>query len=251
MTILEALSATGLRSIRYAKEIPGVKQIYANDISIQAVEAIKENVKRNKVEHMVSCSHDDAIILMHKMSRSEKFDIVDIDPYGCPTRFLDGAVQTVADGGLLLVTATDMGMLCGNTPESCYVKYGSIPLKSKACHELALRILLRHVEVQATKYGRYTVPILSISADFYIRVFIQIFTSPVKCKLSSSKQSMVYQCTGCTSLTLQPLGILKPNPTEKNPNQMKFCIPVGPAVNSKCEHCNQGFHVRIFVSLFW
>ena len=28
-----------------------------------------------------------------------RFDIVDLDPYGAPTQFLDGAVQSVADGG--------------------------------------------------------------------------------------------------------------------------------------------------------
>ena len=43
--ILEALSATGLRSIRYAKEINGVKEIVANDISKRAVASIANNVK--------------------------------------------------------------------------------------------------------------------------------------------------------------------------------------------------------------
>lgn len=61
LRILEALSATGLRSIRYAKEIAGVKEIIANDLSKQAVEAIKENVIHNKVEHLISASHADAM----------------------------------------------------------------------------------------------------------------------------------------------------------------------------------------------
>ena len=36
------------------------------------------------------------------------YDAVDLDPYGSPTQLLDSAVQSVSDGGLLLVTATDM-----------------------------------------------------------------------------------------------------------------------------------------------
>ena len=32
-----------------------------------------------------------------------RFDIVDLDPYGAPTQFLDGAVHSVADGGTYLV----------------------------------------------------------------------------------------------------------------------------------------------------
>lgn len=87
-----------------------------------------------------------------------------------------------------------MAILAGNNPESCYAKYGSIPLKTKACHEQAIRILLRCLENHATLHGRYIKPLLSCSADFYIRVFVRVFTSPLECKLSSSKQSMFYQC---------------------------------------------------------
>lgn len=164
------------------------------------------------------------------------------DPYGNPTQFLDGAVQSIAEGGLLLVTATDMAILAGNTPESCYAKYGSVSIKSKACHEMALRILLRCIESHATRYGRYIKPLLSISADFYIRVFVRIYTSPLECKLSSTKQSMIYQCVGCTTFALQPLGITKPNPSEKNPKQFKYCLPIGPNFKDHCEQCNNRYY---------
>jgi len=35
-----------------------------------------------------------------------------------------------------MVTSTDTAVLCGNTPEACFNKYGSIPIKHKACHEI-------------------------------------------------------------------------------------------------------------------
>ncbi|CAG2058050.1 unnamed protein product [Timema podura] len=125
LNILEALSASGLRSIRYAKEVPGLNSIVANDISEAAVTSIRANIAHNDVNHLVTASHSDAV-----------FHAVDLDPYGCPSHFLDAAVQCVSDGGVLLVTCTDMAVLCGNTPETCYSKYGSISLKNKACHEM-------------------------------------------------------------------------------------------------------------------
>uniref|UniRef100_A0A336K6H1 tRNA (guanine(26)-N(2))-dimethyltransferase n=1 Tax=Culicoides sonorensis TaxID=179676 RepID=A0A336K6H1_CULSO len=241
ITILEALSATGLRSIRYAKELHGVKEIVANDLSRQAVDAIKNNVDRNGVSDIITPSEADAI---HLMSRdNKKYTAVDLDPYGCPSRFLDSAVRTVEDGGLMLITSTDMAVLCGNTPETCFIKYGSVSLKTRACHEQALRILLRCIESHANLYGRYITPLLSISVDFYIRVFVTIHTSQHECKMSSSKQSMVYMCTGCDALTFQPLGILKPNPTVKNPKQVKFAVPTGPPVPQRCEHCGHPHHM--------
>lgn len=61
ITILEALSATGLRSIRYAKEITNVKNIIANDISAKAEKDIQRNIKLNNVEKIVESSCDDAV----------------------------------------------------------------------------------------------------------------------------------------------------------------------------------------------
>lgn len=61
LRILEALAATGLRSIRYAQEIAGVRQIVANDLSRQAVESINTNVRHNKVDHLIETSHADAM----------------------------------------------------------------------------------------------------------------------------------------------------------------------------------------------
>ena len=66
----------------------------------------------------------------------KRFSIIDLDPYGSPSQFLDGAVQSVDDGGLLCVTCTDMGGLCGNHGEAAFAKYGCMPLKAKYCHEM-------------------------------------------------------------------------------------------------------------------
>lgn len=80
--------------------------------------------------------------------------LLDLDPYGCAAKFLDPAVQAVQNGGLLCVTATDMAILCGNTPETCRAKYGSVSLRGKFCHEMALRILLCSIESAANRHGR-------------------------------------------------------------------------------------------------
>ncbi|XP_053978045.1 tRNA (guanine(26)-N(2))-dimethyltransferase [Hylaeus volcanicus] len=233
ITVLEALSATGLRSIRYAKEVQGIKQIVANDISAKAVESIKKNVQYNEVENLVTPSHEDATLLMYQ-SRKECFDVIDLDPYGCPTIFLDGAVQCVSDGGLLMVTATDMAVLAGNSPETCYLKYGAVSLKSKACHEIALRILLQNIASHAARYGRYIVPILSISADFYIRVFVKIFSSQIKCKDNAAKVGMIYQCTGCESINNQPFCYKKSSGPYK--------VSQSPCVDQLCNICQHKQH---------
>jgi tRNA (guanine26-N2/guanine27-N2)-dimethyltransferase len=59
--ILEALAATGLRSIRYAKEVEGFDEVVANDIMDEAVRMIEKNVKANNVEGKVVTSRSDAM----------------------------------------------------------------------------------------------------------------------------------------------------------------------------------------------
>ena len=80
-------------------------------------------------------------MVMYKHRRpADRFHAVDLDPYGCPSQFLDAAVQCVCDGGVLLVTCTDMAVLAGNCPETCYSKYGAISLRVKCCHEMVSRV---------------------------------------------------------------------------------------------------------------
>ncbi len=78
---------------------------------------------------------------------------MDLDPYGTPSMLLDSAVQSVAEGGILMVTATDMAVLCGNNGETCWTKYGSYPIHRPYCHEMGLRILLGCIEQHASRWG--------------------------------------------------------------------------------------------------
>jgi tRNA G26 N,N-dimethylase Trm1 len=83
--ILDALSATGLRAVRYAKEVVSdlPLKIFANDLSSKAVDAIKQNAAANKVDDLITVSNEDASLLMYQhRNYDDRFLIVDVDPYG-------------------------------------------------------------------------------------------------------------------------------------------------------------------------
>ncbi|ONL96535.1 putative tRNA (guanine(26)-N(2))-dimethyltransferase 2 [Zea mays] len=203
--VLEALAATGLRSLRYAREVEGLGKVVALDNDKASIEDCKRNIKFNGAS---ATSKVEAYLVdarIHMLTHPKEFDVVDLDPYGSPSIFLDSAVQAVADGGLLMCTATDLAVLCGTNGEVCYAKYGSFPTKGKYCHEMALRILLASIESHANRYKRYIVPVLSVFMDFYIRVFVRVFTSASEIKNTPLKLSYIYQCVGCDSFHLQCL----------------------------------------------
>ncbi|OAY73270.1 putative tRNA (guanine(26)-N(2))-dimethyltransferase 1 [Ananas comosus] len=149
--VLEALAASGLRALRYAREVDGIGHVIAVDNDKASVEACRRNIQFNG---SVACSKVEAHLAdarVHMLTHPKEFDVVDLDPYGSPSVFLDSAVQSVADGGILMCTATDMAVLCGGNGEVCYSKYGSYPVKGKYCHEMALRILLASIENNSVK----------------------------------------------------------------------------------------------------
>ncbi|VAI07268.1 unnamed protein product [Triticum turgidum subsp. durum] len=144
--VLEALAASGLRSLRYAREVDGLGKVVALDNDKASVEACKRNIKFNGASAISKVEAHLADARVYMLTHPKEFDVVDLDPYGSPSVFLDSAVQAVADGGLLMCTATDLAVLCGTNGEVCYSKYGSYPVKGKYCHEMALRILLACIE---------------------------------------------------------------------------------------------------------
>ncbi|CAF0748529.1 unnamed protein product [Adineta steineri] len=240
LKIAEALSATGLRSVRYAREIPGIDTIYANDIDAGAVESIKQNIELNDVKNLVQPSHDDAMSLLYNHRKiDEQFHVVDLDPYGTPAQFLDGAVQCIKKNGVICITATDMASLCGNNPHSCYSKYGSIPLHQPFCHEFALRMILYTLHLQAARYDRIIEPLLCMSIDFYVRLFVRINYGAAKAQSQLGDIATVYNCIYCTSFYFQPYG----QASLDERGNAKFKYAHGPPVGTTCSHCGSNLRV--------
>uniref|UniRef100_J3LTI1 tRNA (guanine(26)-N(2))-dimethyltransferase n=2 Tax=Oryza brachyantha TaxID=4533 RepID=J3LTI1_ORYBR len=127
-----------------------------------------------------------------------------------------------------------MAVLCGSNAEVCHSKYGCFPTKGKYNHEMALRILLANIESHANRYKRYIVPVLSVSMDFYIRVFVRVFTSANEVKKTPLKLSYVYQCVSCDSFHLQCVGR-----TVTKDNTVKCAPGIGPVVPQGCSACGK------------
>ncbi|KAF8964045.1 tRNA methyltransferase [Flammula alnicola] len=225
--LLEALSATGLRSIRYAKEIPLIKRVIANDLSPGAVEAMKRNIAINGLGAVDAPSESSATevpeqkvnsLMYSHREEKKRVDVVDL------TR-------------LLCVTCTDLSVLATtNYPEKCFSNYGGIPVKAEYCHESALRLVLHTLSTSASRYGRFIEPLLSLSIDFYVRVFVRVQTSPIEVKKSLTKNSTFYICTTLVTKT-----------SESGQTNYIFKTQAGPPVSDKCPECESNLHVLAHV----
>lgn len=260
-TILDALSASGLRALRYAHELPFVTKVTANDLDPAAVEAIERNARHNSLGHAIEATQGDALGHMYSKiathlslsekqrmrGKTEKYDVVDLDPYGTAAPFFDAAVQAVRDdGGLLCVTCTDAGVWASNGyPEKCFALYGGVPIKGSHGHEVGLRLILHGLATSAARYGLYIEPLLSLSIDFYSRVFLRIRRSPAAVKFLAGKTMLVHNCdAGCGAWSTQLLLKNKLHPNKKGSGSFyKHQLTQGPSADQHCEHCGSKTHI--------
>ncbi|KAK2195574.1 bifunctional S-adenosyl-L-methionine-dependent methyltransferase superfamily/tRNA methyltransferase [Babesia duncani] len=289
VNILEMFAATGIRSVRYIKELaPGmVNYVFVNDMDRDSAESIPLNLHANGIDHTkfrAICA--DANNLAHiltppadilrlmlmnysiqkipcgykpfkPLSVMEQYnkrieamlnlfavsppsadvteyrnivDVIDMDPYSSASGFLDAAVACVKSGGILFVTSTDMPTLCGNNPLVSFYKYGGSSIKAPFCHEMSLRTLLYAIATSAARYQRIIEPLVSCSADFYVRVFVRIKYNPMECKRLASNAGLVLMCRQCDGYTIQRLGEYsdpKQNPTSLDKNIQGTCAECG------------------------
>ncbi|KAK6431265.1 RNA methyltransferase tRNA(m5U54)methyltransferase [Oleoguttula sp. CCFEE 5521] len=256
--ILDALSATGLRALRYAQEVPFATAITANDMSRDAVRSIALNVKHNGLESRIIAHTSNALAHMYSVAFppsdshgpdhvSHRYDVIDLDPYGTAAPFIDAALHALNDGGLLCVTCTDSAVFasCGY-PEKTFALYGGLPTKGPHSHEGGLRLILNSIATSAARHGLAIEPLLSLSIDFYIRVFVRVRKSPADVKFLAGKTMIAYNCdAGCGSWTTQLLGRnhQSQSKTKSDTVNWKHGAAQAPSTDRHCEHCGYKTHV--------
>ena len=192
--ICDLFGGSGIRGIRYKNEIEGVGNVCINDISELANEYEQHNIDLNNLEDIEVYQHDASMFL--RMKRGE-FDVIDIDPFGTPSPFLDSAGYCARRNSLLCVTATDTSALCGTYKEPCIRKYNAKPYKSEYCHENGIRILAGFLALTLAKYGKYIEVKMSHSTEHYMRLYINVKKGPKKTDECLKNIGYISHCKNC------------------------------------------------------
>lgn len=192
--ICDAFGGSGIRGIRYSREVSGVEDVIITDLNPLAVEYARDNIKRNRLTNVEVCK-EDANIMLRKCRG--KFHVVDIDPFGTPSPFIESAAISLKSGGLLCVTATDTSALCGTYKEPCIRKYGAMPLKTEYCHENGLRILAGFISRTFAKYKKFITPVFSHSTEHYIRIYLKVGRGAKATDNSLKNLGYIAHCNKC------------------------------------------------------
>ncbi|BDZ66868.1 tRNA (guanine(10)-N(2))-dimethyltransferase [Methanobacterium ferruginis] len=220
ITICDAFGGSGIRGIRYSKEIDGVALAVVNDLNPLAVDLTRENISDNELDN-VKVYRDDANMFLRKCRG--KFDVVDIDPFGTPAPYVESAAASLRAGGMICVTATDTSALCGTYKKPCIRKYGAKPLRNEYCHETGLRILAGFLCRTFSKHKKYLKFQFSHSTEHYMRLY-----------------ALVGKGAKNTDESLENLGYIAHCPKCLNRQVFKGMTPQIP---SKCQECGEVWDV--------
>ena len=169
LNILDATAATGVRGLRYAKEVSGVKEVTLCDHNPLAIKVIRKNIKENKAKKAKVVKKDSNILM-----RENIYNVIDIDPYGSPATYMDSAARSIYHKGFLAVTATDQAPLCGVFPMKCLRRYGIENFKTEFYNEVGIRVLISYIILTMARYDRAFIPLISFWDKHYYRVIGRI-----------------------------------------------------------------------------
>ena len=168
------------------------------DFNKDSLALARENAVENRVVGKCAFVHEETTrFLSSRFRRIQKYDYVDVDPFGTPAPFLQGAFDAASDGAMVSITATDTPVLCGVYPEVARRRYSAVPLKSEFKHETGLRILLNACRRAAAINDIGIQPVLAHSTKHYLRVYARAVVGARNADSSLKNEGYLMACRKC------------------------------------------------------
>lgn len=189
-TICDPLSASGVRGIRYRIE-SDVEDVHINDADQAAYNSMLNNCQINDVD--CTLSNEDAGIVL----RRNKFDYIDLDPFGSPTEFFDSTGHSIRDGGFICATVTDTAAVFGTYPRVSRRRYGRKSFRSDFNKELGLRIIVSSIIDSLGRYKKTFYPKLCYFREHYARVFGEVVEGATPVQDNFRDFGFISFCSSC------------------------------------------------------
>ena len=196
LRVCDAMTGSGVRAVRYVLESRNVASLIAADKNPEAVEATRRTIQLNGLERKIAVVESDAnlLLLQHMQDR---FELVDLDPFGSPAPYLESALRAIEDGGVVAATATDMGPLTGARPAACFRKYGASAIRTEFEKEVALRILASCLATIAIRIELGIEIAFAHASDHYARIYATVRKGKASANESAKLLGFLEYCPKC------------------------------------------------------
>ena len=219
LRVLDAMAGCGIRALRYGLEA-GAEAVWANDADPDRLPLMQRNLSGLSA---VRCTARTAQHLLAEcLQRQERFELVDLDGFGCPTALLPLALEAVAFDGVLYLASTDGRSPTGHDRPAAIRLLGAAARAHPASWELALRLQLGSVARAAWALGRGLEPLFSFSEGRTFRTAVRLQRRATA--RQEEQLGMLAHCHGCGHQQVQPLIRLR---------QWQRCLCVAESSSSK------------------
>jgi len=171
---LDGLSGIGARGLRVANEIKYSEKIICNDANTNAVKLCAKSASINNLQNLETSENEVCRFFNFYSIKNKRGSIVDLDPFGAPTKYLDCAIRATMHGGVLSTTATDLQVLHGLFKLACKRRYSGVPIKTEYGNEIAIRLILGSICLVAYRLDIQIVPLFVDNAMHYYRTYVKV-----------------------------------------------------------------------------
>ncbi len=189
----DGLSGLGARGLRIANEISEVEKVIVNDVNPNALEIALRSAKINNLENFEISENETCRFLSSHSRMNERASIVDIDPFGSPSKYIDCAIRATMHSGMLALTATDLQVLHGLFNKAAKRRYYGTPVKTEFSNEIAIRLILGCVSFVAGRLDISFQPLFVDHDMHYYRTYMKILNTPEK----EEKIGYIIFCRSC------------------------------------------------------
>jgi tRNA (guanine26-N2/guanine27-N2)-dimethyltransferase len=201
-TFCDSMAGVGARGLRVAREVEGIERVALVDFNSEALGLAEKAAALNRVKGKCEFTvTETSSYLYSRFGRDQKFDYVDVDPFGTPVRQLQAALGATEDDGVLSITATDTAVLCGVYPKVSVRRYGARPLNNSFHHETAVRILVGALARLGGPQDTGVESLVAHSTRHYLRVFLRVKVGASKADSALGQLGYVASCRACGHLS--------------------------------------------------
>lgn len=201
LSFADSLSGTGARGLRVAKELPDFYyKVFLNDVSPTSLDLARRSARENDIEKGCSFSLEEACAFLvgRKQNDGERFDVVDVDPFGTPSPFVDCALRSVRHQGLLSISATDTAVLCGVYPHVALRKYLGLPIRTDYAHEVGMRLIFGLLAMTSMRLESSIRPVFCHHDMHYFRAYCSVEIGNNFSRQNEKEIGFVLHCFKCS-----------------------------------------------------
>ena len=189
----DGLAGLGARGLRVANEIKEVEKVIVNDVNPNALEIALKSARINNLKNFEISENETCRFLSSHSRMNERASIVDIDPFGSPSKYIDCAIRATMHSGMLALTATDLQVLHGLFNKAAKRRYYGTPVKTEFSNEIAIRLILGCVSFVAGRLDISFQPLFVDHDMHYYRTYMKILNTPEK----EEKIGYIIFCRSC------------------------------------------------------